>query len=401
MTSCGQPRYPMWSPWRPAAAQAFGAPASHGRRAARRGRAWWPAAVAGVLAAAALTAPAVAATPSWQVVAGPPVANGELLAVAGLGPADVWAVGDHVTAAAAYKPLAEHWNGTAWQVVPSPGPGDWNQLRAVAPITASDAWAVGFTKSYTTLVLHWNGTSWTEVASPAFGTNRPLYGVAAFGANDVWAVGSAGPATFVVHYDGTSWRQVPAPSPGNPANLAKVAGSGPDDIWAVGDGWGPASDPAVMLHYNGRTWSQVLAPHPGFSDYIRGLTVRSASDAWFTGEWDGPPPTYTPHPFIGHWNGTTWTQASSPAGETVYGAAADSATDGWIVGNNGSPETTFAALLEHWNGATWSTSPSPLAGPGESALNGITLLPGGTFWAVGSQQVNGTFTPLALRLAPG
>lgn len=380
------------------------APASAREPAARGLARRWSAALAGVIAVLVLAAPAGAATATstWQVVAGPAVANGELYAVAGLGPFDVWAVGDHFTASAADKTLTEHWNGAAWQVVPSPGPGNWNQLRAVAPITASDVWAVGFTTSYATLVLHWNGTSWARVASPAFGADRPLYGVAAFGPGDVWAVGSAGAATFVLHYDGTSWRRVPAPSPGSPANLTKVAGSGPDDIWAVGDGYGPRSDATVMLHYNGTAWTQVPAPHPGAFDYIRGLAVRSADDAWFTGEWDSTTPggNYTPHPFIGHWNGTAWTQVSSPAGQTVYGVAADTASDGWVVGNNGSPEATFAAALEHWNGTTWSLAPSPVTGPGESALNGITVLAGGTFWAAGSRQVNGTFIPLTLRLTP-
>lgn len=62
----------------------------------------------------------------------------------------------------------------------------------------------------------------------------------------------------------------------------------------------------------------------------------------------------------------------------------------------------FASILEHWNGTTWSVSPGPVTGPGESALNGIAVLPGGTFWAVGAQQQpNGTFTPLTLRHAPG
>jgi hypothetical protein len=357
-------------------------------------------ALAGAVITAMLAVPAAAATASWKVVASPVVPSGELLAVAGLGPADVWAVGDYFTTAQGYKTLTEHWDGTAWKVVPSPGPGNWNMLRAVAPITANDAWAVGFTKSYATLVLHWTGTRWTQVSSPAFGAGRPLYGVAAFGGNDVWAVGSYGSATFVVHFDGTSWRQVAAPSPGSPAALYKVAGSGPHDLWAVGDAYG-ATDATLMLHWNGTSWAQVPAPHPGSSDYIRGLAVRSARDAWFVGEWDGPGPTYTPHPFIGHWNGTTWAQVSSPAGETLYGVASDSASDGWIVGNSGSPAATFASMLEHWNGTAWSVSSSPVNGLGESELNGITVLPGGTFWAVGArQQPDGTFTPLTLQRAP-
>jgi hypothetical protein len=43
---------------------------------------------------------------------------------------------------------------------------------------------------------------------------------------------------------------------------------------------------------------------------------------------------------------------------------------------------------------------SPVTGRAGSSLNAVTVLPGGTFWAVGSLQHSGSHTPLTLRLGP-
>src|SRR5206468_9107024 len=83
-----------------------------------------------------------------------------------------------------------------WEVVSSPNVGTSdNQLRGVAAVSANDVWAVGDYSNGTghqqTLVEHWNGTAWSVVPSPNVGTgHNVLNGVAAVSANDVWAVGT-------------------------------------------------------------------------------------------------------------------------------------------------------------------------------------------------------------------
>jgi hypothetical protein len=47
--------------------------------------------------------------------------------------------------------LIEHWNGTKWTQVPSPGPAGDNVLDGWRP-SASNAWAVGF---YSPAVRPW------------------------------------------------------------------------------------------------------------------------------------------------------------------------------------------------------------------------------------------------------
>ena len=85
--------------------------------------------------------------------------------------------------------MIEHWDGTAWTVVPSPNPNPQgnNCLVAVAGVSASDVWAVGH-QLLGPFTEHWNGKSWTIVNTPA--------GVSFFGA---MAASSAGTVLAVGH----------------------------------------------------------------------------------------------------------------------------------------------------------------------------------------------------------
>jgi len=80
----------------------------------------------------------------WRIVSSPALPGGELIGVSALGPGEAWAVGSQETNGV-FAPLALHWNGSRWSSVPISGPTDFNQLRAVSSVSASDAWAVGVT----------------------------------------------------------------------------------------------------------------------------------------------------------------------------------------------------------------------------------------------------------------
>jgi len=64
-----------------------------------------------------------------------------------------------------------HWNGSTWSRVIKPAVlASAGQLAAITVVSASDAWAVGFTGTPTsqrTLLVHWNGTAWSQVTNPA------------------------------------------------------------------------------------------------------------------------------------------------------------------------------------------------------------------------------------------
>jgi hypothetical protein len=115
-------------------------------------------------------------------------------------PTDVWAVGgigDGIGIQG--TTLIEHWNGTAWSVVPSPSPGSGDGLSGVTTSNASDdVWAVGSyvpsgSDLYQPLILNWNGTAWSTVTSPAISSDSSLSDVSTNpGASIVWAVGTTG-----------------------------------------------------------------------------------------------------------------------------------------------------------------------------------------------------------------
>jgi hypothetical protein len=56
---------------------------------------------------------------------------------------NVWAVGYYEPAGGLTQTLIEHWDGTKWQVVPSPHAGGADGLSGVATFPAGVAWAVG------------------------------------------------------------------------------------------------------------------------------------------------------------------------------------------------------------------------------------------------------------------
>ena len=140
------------------------------------------------------------------------------------------------------RTLIEHWDGTAWSVVPSPNKGPFpNALSDVDAVAPDDIWAVGtwFTKAFDdrTLTLHWDGTAWSRVASPNAGPTsaaNDLVSVSAVATDDVWAVGLRGLKTLAMHWDGTAWAIVPSPTPEGNADLAAVVALATDDVWAVG-----------------------------------------------------------------------------------------------------------------------------------------------------------------------
>lgn len=108
-----------------------------------------------------------AASPSpWHTIPGaaPPANTAYVLqAVATVSASDVWVVGftdtTNTSGAHIFATFAEHWNGTSWSVVASPGQSG-DSLNAVTVLAASDVWAVGSSKSSNgTFTDHWNGTT--------------------------------------------------------------------------------------------------------------------------------------------------------------------------------------------------------------------------------------------------
>jgi hypothetical protein len=164
------------------------------------------------------------------------------------------------------------------------------------------------------LVEHWDGTSWSVVSSSAF-TGLAVYGVSADARNDVWVVGG----NSIYHFDGKRWSHTALPPArvGGPV-LFGVAALSPSNVWAVGmvrpsnEGWMP-----LVEHWDGTNWSQVSSPdpNPSASRNLRGIAAISANDIWAAGTVG-----------IENWNGTSWSLVSS-----VPSAGVAALSDGTVV----------------------------------------------------------------------
>jgi hypothetical protein len=211
---------------------------------------------------------------SWRTVASPNLsAQNHLLGVKTFSAANAWAVGSHnVPGSLAFSTLTMRWNGQAWSVVPSPDtPSFENHLNAVDGVAANDLWAVGHTRNgdYSVsepLAMHWNGSAWRVVPTPT-AVDASLDGVVALASNDVWAVGSSFSQTlfwhvpFVLHWDGTRWNrvQVPNPTPQG-GRLFGVAALSSARVYAVGQAPGV---PSLVLRWNGTSWARESTPSTG------------------------------------------------------------------------------------------------------------------------------------------
>ena len=273
-----------------------------------------------LLAALAMAGPAAAAT-GWTVTTIPQTANNtEINAMAARTGTDAWAVGVQFGAAgqAPPPPAAYHWNGSAWSLTPTPSLGVNGGLNAVSASGASDAWAVGFTipagyRVRQPLYEHWNGTAWSVVPGPGLGLN----GVAALSASNAWAVGIRG---TVVHWDGTAWSTVTVPSP-NPsypagANLNAITAVSASDIWAVGSFYNASfTISPFALHYNGTSWTVTILPQPAVSGpsspILHGVTAVASNNVWAVGE-NEEVPGLGLTTLLAHWNGSAWSIVPSP-----------------------------------------------------------------------------------------
>jgi hypothetical protein len=200
---------------------------------------------------------------SWKRVPSPsPGTGSSLSSVTATSAGNAWAVGCTAfcfLSSASPHTVILHWNGTAWKQVASPGPAKVGALNGVAATSASNAWAVGCAghcfgpmATTKTMIVHWNGTAWKSTASPSPAGNSLLTAVAATSASNAWAVGYTRDTnkTLILRWNGIVWRQVPSPSPGQFSELTGVAATSAGNAWAVGSDL----DGAILQHWDGTAW---------------------------------------------------------------------------------------------------------------------------------------------------
>jgi hypothetical protein len=169
------------------------------------------------------------------------------------------------------RALVEHWNGTSWSVTTVPQPGQQRDLLFSASSTSpTDVWAVGAWQGangkFETLAEHFDGHAWSVVPTPDPGSvGNHLFGVDAVSPDDVWAVGQqlSGPGTpdegLVEHWDGSHWSVVELPASSASVMLHGVTVSG-GQVFAVGESDSPAAGNALVLREAGGHWSTEHLP---------------------------------------------------------------------------------------------------------------------------------------------
>ena len=191
---------------------------------------------------------------SWSILPSPNVGTSRnLLAAVTIVPNSqaVWAVGYYYRESDGNpSTLIQRWNGKIWSVVSSPdGSTRENYLTGVSAIDPNDAWAVGNyntpTGLYLPLTEHWDGSTWQIVPSPSLSASlTALVSVSSISATDVWAVGAyfnenAALLTLAQHWDGMSWQVFSTPNPAGFdvgarnafTSVATVPGMG---VWGLG-----------------------------------------------------------------------------------------------------------------------------------------------------------------------
>jgi hypothetical protein len=341
--------------------------------------------------------PAAASAATCQAWTGlqppsPGTQQNEFNGVTVLSPCDAWAVGSDEDSGGLEQTLIEHWDGTAWTVVPSPNvAGFSNVLGAVRAVSPTDVWAVGdisATGVEQTLVLHWDGHTWAQVASPSPGTMAALSAVRTVSATDAWAVGffdnGSGDRPLILHWNGHQWAQVASPHPGIEGGLSGVAAVSASNAWAVGAFFNGTAERSLTLHWNGHQWAQVASPNPGGparDTILNGVAAGTATGkVWAVGWYSKGA---TDNTLILAWTGKAWVQQASPSpGDSfLFNAVTTAADNTWAVGDydNG---TTLLSLILYWNGTKWARVASPNPGS-SSSLYAVAASSATNVWAVG------------------
>jgi hypothetical protein len=141
----------------------------------------------------------------WRIVPTPSLHDGiapsnSLTGVTAVAANDVWASGyeANVDNQNFQMPYMLHWDGTAWTLVLTPNlGGEGSRLNATTALSANDVWAVGQTQDLNgrifTFTEQFDGTAWNVVPSPSPGGSFPidsLHGVASPGPGAVVTVGA-------------------------------------------------------------------------------------------------------------------------------------------------------------------------------------------------------------------
>lgn len=261
---------------------------------------------------------------SWSIVPTPTIPGaGYFRGITAVAPNNLWAVGAFTASDGHQHPLTEHWNGTTWVIIPSPGVvSNDNSLIEVSGVGPHDVWTVGDTfyggpppyVNFKSLIEHWDGRSWRIVPSPNGTNHTVLYGIKAISGTLAWTVGEYSPSaqgypiyTLAERWDGTAWTIVSTLNNTTRGDqLFSVSATRPQDVWASGTSRmsGPSTWDFVVEHWDGTSWSIVPKPLVTTSAnyYTNVVDAISPTDVFVTDTFFDASLRQIPHPAFEHYH---------------------------------------------------------------------------------------------------
>jgi len=182
----------------------------------------------------------------------------------------VWAVGwdrDYNAPGRPVSSLVVHFDGSSWKRESSPNPLNRNTLTDVVALTNGEVFAVGVAQDTSgggitprSLMLRRQGTTWSSLTVPRgeTGSQDQLQAVAAVSSTSVWSVGYySSPSTglyepLLVHWTGNGGAGTlgihhPSPELGVSAIVLGVSATSAGNLWAVGYTAPPSAGNATLI----------------------------------------------------------------------------------------------------------------------------------------------------------
>src|SRR5215472_7891750 len=241
----------------------------------------------------------------WSLEPTPTIPGGTdsfLRAVSCPSAASCTAVGDYSNGTANVT-LAEGWNGTRWSIEPTPNPpGSLSSyLFGISCPAARSCTAVGDfiarTGAQMTLAEHWNGSAWSIQPTPRLPGHQSgvLFGVSCAAPNACTAVGlssmpSGASRTLAEAWNGSAWSIQATPNVPSAANTYLSSVSCTSATACTASGYlrtRGRTAVSVAMGWNGSRWSiqHAVRPASAAASFLNGVSCTSAVDCTAVGDY--------------------------------------------------------------------------------------------------------------------
>jgi hypothetical protein len=188
------------------------------------------------------------------------------------------------------------------------------------------------------------------------------------------AVAGQGPATAATT---SQWRVTYHDTDTSGGSFYGVAAISKTDAWAVGDRYdsqGGGVYRPFIWHWDGTAWSEASVPFTDVSTSV--VAASSAANVWVVGQ-----QKYTAVTQVYRFDGQSWQSIPVPSQTSFDSLAVLSPTDVWALGS----AATSSSDLFHWNGTRWAGYTEATA----PELSSLDASGPDNVWAVGDRQALG------------